>query len=150
MCQSSSYRNKSDGSVKIALDAKEVNKTIVKKKMQMPNLDNLRDRASIAATLNPNSSFWASIYDLDYAFGQVVLTKDTAKHCVIAIVGGSCTGHYRFNRGFYGLADMPVIFQYKLDRILSGTALAWQDDMLVVTRGTRDERSSETIRRQRI
>ncbi len=71
-----------------------------KEKIQMPNLDDLRDRASIAATLDPNRSFWASIFDLDYAFGQVVLTKETAKHCVIANVGGSCTGHFKFNRGF--------------------------------------------------
>ena len=56
--------------MKIALDAKELNKRIVKKKMQMPNLDDLRDRASIAATLDSNSSFRASIFDLDYAFGH--------------------------------------------------------------------------------
>ena len=107
--------------------------------MQMPNLDDLRDRPSIAATLNPNSTFGASVFDLDYAFGQVVLTEETAKLCVIVIVGGSCNGHYRFNRGFYGLADMPVVFQDMLDRILNGYALAWQDDMLVVTRGQINE-----------
>ena len=108
----------------------------------MPNLDDLRDGASIPATLNPNSSFWASIFDLNYAFGQVVLTKEAVTHCVIAIVGGRCTGYYRFNRGFYGLADMPVIFQDKMDRNLSGSALAWPDDMLVVTRGPINEHFS--------
>ncbi len=67
------------------------------------------------------------------------MDKETAKHCVIAIVGGDCTGHYRLNRGFYGLADMPVVLQDKLDRVLEGTAPAWQDDMIVVTRGTMSE-----------
>ncbi len=38
---------KSDATVQIALDTKELNKRIVKKKMQMPNLDNLIDRISI-------------------------------------------------------------------------------------------------------
>ena len=129
----------SDGTVKIALDAKELNKRIVKKKMQMPNLDDLRDRASIRASKDRGMPFWASTVDLDYAFGQVELDENTAKHCVIAIVGGDCTGHYRFNRGFYGLADMPVVFQDKLDRVLEGKAPAWQDDMLVITKGTMSE-----------
>ena len=54
-------------------------------------------------------------------------------------MGGDCTGHSRFNRGFYGLADMPVIFQDKLDRVLEGKAPAWQDDMIVITKGTMSE-----------
>ncbi len=127
---------KSDGTVKIALDAKEQNKRSVKKKMQMPNLDDLRDRVSIKASENQAMPSWASTIDLDYAFGQVELTEETDKHCVIAIVGGNCTGHYQFNRGFYGLADKPVVLQDKLDKVLEGTAPAWQDDMIVVTRGT--------------
>ncbi len=86
---------KSDGTVKIALDAKELNKRIVKKKMQMPNLDDLRDRASIRASKDREMPFWASTIDLDYAFGQVELDEETAKHFVIAIVGGDCTGHYK-------------------------------------------------------
>ena len=95
---------KSDGSVKITLDAKELNKRIVKKKMQTPNLDDLRDRMSIKDSENATLQFWDSTIDLDYAFGLVELDKETAKHCVIAIVGGNCTGHHQFNRGFYGLA----------------------------------------------
>ena len=72
---------KSDGTVKIALDAKELNKRIVKKKLQKPNLDDLRDRVSIKASVNQSLPFWASTIDLDYAFGQVELTEETAKHC---------------------------------------------------------------------
>ena len=128
---------KSDGTVKIALDAKELNRRIVKKKM--PNLDDLSDRVSkksIKASENQSMPFWASTIDLDYAFGQVELTEETAKHCVIAIVGGNCTGHYQFNCGFYGLANMPVVFQDTLDKVLEGTAPAWQEDMIGVTSGT--------------
>ncbi len=55
---------------------------------------------------------------------------------MIAIVGGKATGHYRFNRGFYGLADMPVIFQEKIDKTLKNTEPAWQDDVIIVTRGS--------------
>ncbi len=35
---------KSDRSIKIALDAKKLNKRIVRKRMQMPNFDDLKDR----------------------------------------------------------------------------------------------------------
>ncbi len=105
----------------------------------MPNLDDLRDRASIRAYKDRGMPFWASTIDLDYAFGQVELDEKTAKHRVIAIVGGDCTGHCRFNRGFYGLADMPVIFQDKFDRVLEGRAPAWQDNMIVIMKGTMTE-----------
>ena len=60
-----------------------------------------------------------------------------------AIVGGSATGHYRFKKGFYGLADMPVVFQHKIDQVLEGTAQAWQDDIIIVTRGTPQEHMKE-------
>ena len=51
------------------------------------------------------------------------------------MIGGKVTGHYRYKTGFYGLADMPVIFQVKIDRVLEMKTPAWQDDILVVTRG---------------
>ena len=69
--------------------------------------------------------------------------KNTAKHCVAAIVGGKATGHYRFLKGFCGLADMPVLFQSKIDRILDNSAKAWQDDIIVATRGSAEEHLAE-------
>ena len=130
---------KSDNSIKIALDAKELNKQIIKKRMQMPNLDDLRDRSSIKIAMNKNQKLWASKIDFKYAFGHVKLAKETSNHCVFAIAGGKATGHYRFVRGFYGLADMPVVFQEKLDRVLQKKFPAWQDDILVITRGNVEE-----------
>ncbi len=134
---------KSDGSIKIALDAKELNKRIVRKRMQMPNLGDLKDRISIKITQNRKEKFWASTIDLKYAFGLGKLAKNTSKHCVIAIVGGKATGHYRFKRGFYGLADMPVVFQEMLDRNLKNIIPACQDDMIIVTRGSEEDHLKE-------
>ncbi len=57
---------------------------------------------------------------------------------MIAIVGGKTTEHYRFNRGSYGLADMPIIFT-----TLKNTAPAWQDDVIIVTRGSIDKHKKE-------
>ena len=134
---------KSDGSVKIGMDAIQLNKQIVKKKSQMPNLQELLDRISVKINQNTGEKSYITVIDLKYAFGQIRLHIDTAKHCVIAIVGGKVTGHYRFNKGFYGLADMPVIFQEKLDKTLNYKTPVWQDDIIVVTRGSECEHSEE-------
>ncbi len=134
---------KGDGSVKIAMDAVRLNKQIIKKTSQMPNLSELLDQVSVKITTEKNEELWISLLDLEYAFGQIELDQETAKHCVIAIVGGQATGHYRFNRGFYGLADVPVKFQEKIDKTLRGKAPAWQDDVIVVTRGSIDKHHTE-------
>ena len=65
--------------------------------------------------------------------------EDTAKSYVAAAVSGKATGHYRFKKGFYGLADMPLVFHMKIDKALNFPTLAWQDDIIVVTRGTAAE-----------
>ena len=59
------------------------------------------------------------------------------------MIGGKITGHYRFQKGFYGLADMPMIFQEKIDRVLDLQTPAWQDDILIVTRGEAEEHFSD-------
>ena len=137
--------HKSDGTVKIALDSVELNKQIVKKTMQLPLLAEILDRVSMKISKNKTSPLHVSTIDLDYAFGQIELHPNTSKHCVADIVGGKATGHYRFKKGFYGLADMPVIFQTRIDRALEYQTPAWQDDIIVVTRGTAAEREAELI-----
>ena len=44
-----------------------------------------------------------------------------------------------FKKGFYGLADIPTIFQEKIDRTLEYCTPAWLDDIIVVTRGDRKD-----------
>ena len=134
---------KGDGSVKIAMDAVRLKKQIMKKTSQMPSLSELLDQVSVKITTDKNEELWISLLDLEYAFGPIELDEETAQHCVIAIVGGQATGHYRFKRGFYGLADMPFIFQEKIDKTLRGKAPAWQDDVIAVTRGSIDKHQAE-------
>ena len=77
--------------------------------------------------------------DLDYAYGQMKLSEETSRQCVFAIIGAKFSGYYRFKKGFYGLADIPTIFQEKIDRTLEYSTPAWLDDIIVVTRGSRQE-----------
>ena len=58
------------------------------------------------------------------------------------MVGGDFTGYYRFLKGFYGLADMPLIFQQNIDRTLKNETPAWLDDIIIVARGTANEHQS--------
>ena len=60
-----------------------------------------------------------------------------------AIVGGKATGHYRIKKGFYELTDIPVVFQTNIDKVLNNLTPAWQDDIIVVTRGTDAEHATE-------
>ena len=67
------------------------------------------------------------------------LAPETSKHCNFAITGEKINGYYRFLKGFYGPADIPTIFQEKIDRTLGNQTPVWLDDIIIVTRGTKEE-----------
>ena len=108
---------KKDKSVKIAIDSRKLNKACDKRKAAMPNMKELISKISAEITKS-NGELWMSKIDLDYAYGQAKLSKEAAKHCVFSIIGGDFTGHYRFKKGFYGLSDIPAVFQEHIDKVL--------------------------------
>ena len=67
------------------------------------------------------------------------LSEETSRQCVFAITGGKFSGYYRFKKGFYGLADIPTIFQEMIDRTLEYSRPAWLDVIIIVTRGSEQE-----------
>ena len=67
------------------------------------------------------------------------LAPETSKHCNFAMTGEKINGYYRFLKGFYGPADIPTIFQEKIDRTLGHQTTVWLDDIIIVTRGTKEE-----------
>ena len=94
---------------------------------------------------------WRSRRDKDiliwpgYAYGQLPLLKNANDLCIFAVTGGNFTGWYRFLKGFYGLADIPTIFQEKIDKALENKLPAWLDDILVVTQGPKEQQKRELI-----
>ena len=50
---------------------------------------------------------------------------------------------YRFQKGFYGLADILTVFQEKIDQTLDNKHPAWLDDIIVVTKGSKEEHKKE-------
>ena len=110
-----------DQSTKLAFDSKVLNKAIHENKYQMPNIDMLIDTISqhLTNTQNGQQAYF-TLLDLKYAYSQLKLHHDTAKHGNFKIISGESTGTYRFKTGFYGLTDMPAEFQKRMDYILVG------------------------------
>ena len=130
---------KNDKSVKIALDSRKLNDSCIKIRPHMPNMEELLNQISVEITRDRTKELMMSKIDLDYAYGQMKISKETSRQCVFAITGGKFSGYYRFKKGFYGLAYIPTIFQEKIDRTLEYCTPAWLADIIVVTRGDRKE-----------
>ena len=88
---------KKDKTVKIALDSRKLNESCIKGKATMPNMEELISQISAKITQN-NGEIWMSKIDLDYAYGQAKLSAEASRHCVVSIIGGDFTGHYRFKK----------------------------------------------------
>ena len=109
---------KRDQTIKLALDSKTLNKAMHKNKYQMPNIETLMNSISQIITnykTEPAEQIYFSTIDLKYAYSQLNLNPETAKHCNFNIESGDMTGTYRFKTGFYGLTDMPAEFQKAMD-----------------------------------
>ena len=139
---------KKDQSIKIALDSKILNKAIHKNKYQMPNIDSLIQTISQTLSTAPQETAYFTTLDLQYAYSQLNLHNDTARHCNFNIVSGDMTGTYRFKTGFYGLTDMPAEFQKAIDCTLAGleNTFCFLDDILIVSRG-RIEKHLDLVRK---
>ena len=109
---------KKDGSIKLALESRELNKQVHKNKYQMPNIDELVDGISQIIAERKAGNVYFTKLDFTYAYGQVSLEQKTSEQCNFSIVGGNSTGSYRFKNGFYGLTPMPAKFQKVIDNLL--------------------------------
>ena len=87
---------KKDQSIKIALDSKILNKAILKNKYQMPNIDPLIQTISHTLSTAPQETAYFTTLELQYAYSQLNLHRDTARHCNFYLVSGDMTGTYRF------------------------------------------------------
>ena len=72
---------KEDQSIKIALDSKILNKAIHKNKYQMPNIDSQIQMISQTLSTASQETAYFTTLDLQYAYSQLNLHSDTARHC---------------------------------------------------------------------
>ena len=73
------------------------------------------------------------------------LSEEMSRQCVFAITWGKLTGYDRFKKGFYDLADIPTIFQQKLDRTLEYSTPAWLDVIIIVIRGSTQDHEKKSV-----
>ena len=109
----------------------------------MPNMEELINQISSELSKNQSDPIWISVIGLDYAYRQIRLAPETSKHCKFAITGEKINGCYRFLKGFYAPADIPTIFQEKIDRTLGHQIPVWLDDIIIATRGTKEQHTQK-------
>ena len=129
---------KKDGSIKLALESRELNKQVHKNKYQMSNIDELIDGVSQIIAEKKSGNVYFTTLDFTYAYGQVALEQKTSEQCNFSLVGGKSTGSYRFKNG---LTSMPAEFQKVIDNLLKEfpQANAFIDDILIASKGTKIE-----------
>ena len=105
----------------------------------MPNIDMLIDTISqhLTNTQNGQLAYFTTL-DLKYAYSQLKLHHDTAKHCSFNIICGESTGNYKFKTRFYGYTDMPAEFQKAKGYTLISLQNTYYflDDIVIVSTGT--------------
>ena len=91
----------------------------------------------LANTQNGQKAYFSTIV-LKYAYSQLQLHKETAKHCNFNIICEESTGTYRFKTGFNGLTDMLADFQKAMDYTLIGlkNTYCFLDDIVIVCTGS--------------
>ena len=136
---------KKDKSIKIALDSRKFNEITIKRKAKWPNMEELISRISRKIADGPADEIWISKFDLDYAYGRLPISREARNLCIFAVTGENFTGYYRFLKGFYGLADIPTIFQEKTDQTFENKHPAWLDDIIVVTKGSKEQHKKELV-----
>ena len=102
----------------------------------MPNIDSLIQTISQTLSTAPQETAYSTTLDLQYAYSQLNLHSDAARHCNFNLVSGDMTGTYGFKTRFYGLTDMPPEFQKAIDCTLAGlnNTFCFLDDILIVSR----------------
>ena len=90
----------SDKSVKIALDSRKLNDSCIKVRPHMPNMEEPLNQLLVEITKDRTKELRISKKDLDYAYGQMMLSEETSRQGVFAITAGTFSGYYRFKKGF--------------------------------------------------
>ena len=103
----------------------------------MPNIDSLAQTISQTLSTAPQETAYFTTLDLQYAYSQLSLHSDTARHSNFNLVSGDITGTYCIKTGFYGLTDMPAEFQKAIECTLVGltNTFCFLEDILIVSGG---------------
>ena len=139
----SSHHSEKGQNGKNCLRLKKIKRSNKKRKAQTQNMEELISRISRKISDEKEGEIWLTKLDFDYAYGQIKLDNEIQNLCLFTITGVEFTGYYRFLKGFYGLADIPSIFQERIDKTLEFKHPAWLDNIIIVTKGTIEKHEAE-------
>ena len=114
---------KKDGSLRICVDFRQVNKMTVKDSYPLPRIDDSIDAL--------RGSKWFSSLDLKSGFWQVRMAPEDVEKTAFS----SPFGHYQFRTMPFGLVNAPSTFQKLMDLVLAGLhweiCLIYLDDIII-------------------
>ena len=70
---------RSDKSVKKALDSRKLKESRIKIQPHTPKMEKLLNQISVEITRDRTKELMLSKFDLDYAYGQIKLSKETSR-----------------------------------------------------------------------
>lgn len=125
---------KSDGTLRLCLDPRNLNKYVKKEQHLIPTLNEILPKL--------NNAKYFSVLDLKEGFYQVELDEESRKLCTFATPFGS----FNFNRLPFGLSTAPEIFQRKNEENFSNipNIAIYIDDLLIY--GKTIEEHDEALR----
>lgn len=116
--------NKRDGSRRLCIDYRRLNKKLIKERFPLPIIEDQIDKLKEAKVFTS--------LDLKNGFLHVKVHKDSQKYTSFV----TPQGQYEFKRMPFGLSTSPSVFQRFIndvfsDLILDGTLLVYLDDLII-------------------
>ena len=125
---------KSNGSVRLALDARKLNNLSVKDRFPMPNMADIFHRIGLILS-NANEPFISS-FDAKRAYNQLLLHESDKNKVAFSIFNR----HYRAKRLVYGLQNGPSAFSRLMSNLFADDKeiFVFIDDLLVISKNWDD------------
>ena len=121
---------KSNGSVRLALDARKLNTLSVKDRFPMPNMADIFHRIGII--LSEAEEPFMSSFDAKRAYNQLLLNETDKNKVAFSIFNR----HYRAKRLVYGLQNGPSAFSRLMSNLFSDDEeiFVFIDDLLIISK----------------
>ncbi|KAD4385317.1 hypothetical protein E3N88_25485 [Mikania micrantha] len=141
------FVKKKDGSLRMCIDYRELNKVTVKNKYPLPRIDDLFDQLQGAS--------WFSKIDLRSGYHQLKVREEDAPKTAFR----TRYGHYEFLVMSFGLTNAPAAFMDLMNRVcrpmLDRSVIVFIDDILIYSKSEADHACHlsevlETLRREKL
>ncbi|KAJ9545159.1 hypothetical protein OSB04_024866 [Centaurea solstitialis] len=141
------FVKKKDGSMRMCIDYRELNKLTVKNRYPLPRIDDLFDQLQGAA--------WFSKIDLRSGYHQVKVREEDVQKTAFR----TRYGHFEFVVMPFGLTNAPAVFMDLMNRVcrpmLDKSVIVFIDDILIYSKSKEDHvihliEVLETLRRERL